>query len=171
MPKTENKVRAEKGLFHIAFEVNGEKKEFAAKTNETLLDLLRRYGLRGAKKGCDSGDCGSCTVLVDGKTALGCLMLAVQAHGRKVTTIEGLGSPTEPHPIQTAFVQAGAVQCGFCIPGMILATKALLDANPEPKEAEIRHALDGNLCRCTGYVKQVEAVQLAAKALKKQPKK
>ena len=168
--KTETKLKASKGVFKIGFEINGEKKEFSAGANETLLDLLRRSGLRGAKKGCDSGDCGSCTVLIDGKTALACLMLAVQAHGRKVTTIEGLGSPADPHPLQTAFVQAGAVQCGFCIPGMILATKALLDHNPAPTEAEIRHALDGNLCRCTGYVKQVEAVRLAAQALKKQPK-
>lgn len=174
MPKTAKKtnaITASKGLFPVNFELNGAQTEFQAKPNETLLDLLRRNGLRGTKKGCDSGDCGSCTILLDGKTALSCLMLGVQANGRKVTTIEGLGSPNAPHPIQTAFVQAGAVQCGFCIPGMILATKALLEKNPAPTEPEIRHALDGNLCRCTGYVKQVEAVQLAAQALKKQPKK
>ncbi|NLO91556.1 MAG: (2Fe-2S)-binding protein [Elusimicrobia bacterium] len=174
MPKTvkkSNAITASNGLFTVNFELNGVKTELLTKPGETLLDLLRRSGLRGTKKGCDTGDCGSCTIILDGKTALSCLMLAVQANGRKVTTIEGLGSPAEPHPIQTAFVQAGAVQCGFCIPGMILATKALLDKNPSPTEPEIRHALDGNLCRCTGYVKQVEAVQIAAQALKKQPKK
>ena len=137
---------------------------------DSLLDVLRREGFKGAKRGCETGDCGSCTVLLDGRPALACLLFAAQTHGRAVTTIEGLGTPADPHPIQEAFVTAGAVQCGFCIPGMILASKALLDEDPDPDEEAIRHALDGNLCRCTGYVKQVEAVRLAAKALQKKSK-
>ena len=151
-----------KGFFEITVTVNGEKKELSVKNGEFLLDALRRHGWKGTKKGCDTGDCGSCAVLLNGKPVLGCLAPAVTAHGGVITTIEGLGSVHNPHPLQTAFVEAGAVQCGFCIPGMILASKHLLDRTPDPTEAEIRKALDGNLCRCTGYVKQVEAVKNAA---------
>ncbi|MDD4005358.1 MAG: (2Fe-2S)-binding protein [Elusimicrobiaceae bacterium] len=154
------------GYFEIAFTLNGAEKTFRAGESETLIELLRREGYTGTKKGCDTGDCGSCTVLVDGRAALSCMMLAVSAHGTSVETIEGLGGPADPHPIQQAYVDSGAVQCGFCIPGMILVTKELLAANPDPAEPEIRHALDGNICRCTGYVKQVHAVKLAARALK-----
>jgi len=161
-----NAIESANGFFSITAEVNGRPLTLQVGEGEFLLDALRRHGLKGAKKGCETGDCGSCTILVDGQPMLSCLMLAVQAHGRKITTIEGLGTPRHPHPIQEAFVKAGAVQCGYCIPGMILATKALLDANPSPTEEEIRYGLDGNLCRCTGYVKQVEAVRDAARILK-----
>ncbi|MBI4350510.1 MAG: (2Fe-2S)-binding protein [Elusimicrobia bacterium] len=157
---------ADKGFFGISAAVNGEKKELSVRNAESLLDALRRHGWKGAKKGCDTGDCGSCAVLLNGKPVLGCLVPAVAAHGGEITTIEGLGSVHNPHPLQQAFVEAGAVQCGFCIPGMILSSKYLLDRIPDPTEAEIRKALDGNLCRCTGYVKQVEAVKNAAKRLK-----
>jgi len=159
-------LKAVGGSFEIVVNVNGSETPMRVRPDEYLLEALRRRGLKGAKRGCDTGDCGSCTVLLDGKPVLSCLVFAAQAHGRKVTTIEGLGDPAKPHPIQQAFVEAGAVQCGFCIPGMILTAKALLDKNPDPDEATVRRALDGNLCRCTGYVKQVEAVLLAAKKLR-----
>ncbi len=155
-----------KGFFEIELKVNGERTELSVKNSEFLLDALRRHGWKGTKKGCDTGDCGSCAVLLNGKTVLGCLTPAVSAHGGEITTIEGLGTVHNPHPLQKAFVEAGAVQCGFCIPGMILSSKHLLDRMPDPSEAEIRKALDGNLCRCTGYVKQVEAVKNAANKLK-----
>ena len=160
-----NMLEAKKGFFDITLTINGEFLELAVKNGEFLLDALRRHGWKSVKKGCDTGDCGSCTVRLDGNPVLGCLVPAVTAHGRAVTTIEGLGTVRKPHALQEAFVAAGAVQCGFCIPGMILSSKALLDAVPAPTEAEIRKALDGNLCRCTGYVKQVEAVKNAAKKL------
>ncbi|MBI5242215.1 MAG: (2Fe-2S)-binding protein [Elusimicrobia bacterium] len=166
MTKKRGVLKAVNGFIEITVNVNGADTALRVKAGEYLLDALRRHGFKGAKKGCDTGDCGSCTILLDGKPALSCLLFAAQAHGRKVTTIEGLGNPRRPHPIQQAFVEAGAVQCGYCIPGMILSAKALLDENPDPGEAEVRRALDGNLCRCTGYVKQVEAVLLAAKKLK-----
>ncbi|MDD5656465.1 MAG: (2Fe-2S)-binding protein [Elusimicrobia bacterium] len=153
-------------MIRIELRLNGERRELRVGAAESLLEALRREGLKGAKKGCDSGECGSCTVLLDGKPALACLLFAAQAHGREVLTIEGLGAPARPHPIQKAFVDAGAVQCGYCIPGMVLAAKALLDENPDPDEPAVRRALDGNLCRCTGYVKQVEAVRLAARRLR-----
>ncbi|MBI5209063.1 MAG: (2Fe-2S)-binding protein [Elusimicrobia bacterium] len=154
------------GRLDIVVNINGADKALRVAPGEYLLDALRREGYKGVKRGCDNGDCGTCTILLDGKPALSCMMFAAQAHRRRVVTIEGLGTPDRPHPIQRAFVETGAVQCGFCIPGMVLAAKALLDENPEPDETAIRRALDGNLCRCTGYVKQVEAVMLAAKKLK-----
>jgi putative selenate reductase molybdopterin-binding subunit len=124
----------------------------------TLLDVLRHNGYLGAKHGCQDGSCGTCAVLLDGQIIHACILLAAQADGRRVTTIEGLGTFDQPHPLQSAFVEAGAVQCGYCTPGMILAAKALLDENPHPTEAEVREALSGVLCRCTGYLKPVEAV-------------
>ena len=154
------------GMMRITVKINGRDRVMMVKPNEYLLDVLRREGFKGAKKGCDTGDCGSCTILMDGKPVLSCLLFAAQAHGRELTTIEGLGTPAKPHPIQRAFVETGSVQCGFCIPGMVLSAKALLDENPDPDETAVRRALDGNLCRCTGYVKQVEAVLLAAKKLR-----
>jgi aerobic-type carbon monoxide dehydrogenase small subunit (CoxS/CutS family) len=160
-------LEASKGRMEIEVRVNGEDRKFTIRPGELLLDLLRREGCKGVKKGCDNGDCGTCAVLLDGKPALSCLLFAAQAHRREVLTIEGLGTPRKPHPIQEAFVEAGAVQCGFCIPGMALAAKALLDEDPDPSEAAIRRALDGNLCRCTGYVKQVAAVRLAAEKIRK----
>lgn len=156
----------EDGMFTITLSVNGELGQMIVSRNESLVEALRHYGWKGTKKGCDTGDCGSCTVLLNDKPVLGCMMPAVAANGGNITTIEGLGTVRNPHPIQEAFVEAGAVQCGYCIPGMILSTKALLDRNPEPTEAEIRKALDGNLCRCTGYVTQVQAVNIAARKMK-----
>ena len=148
--------------------VNGEWKTASVKPETTLLELLREtWGLTGAKRGCDEGDCGACTVLLDGQPVNACLVLAVRVNGRKVTTIEGLGDEEQPHPLQTAFVQHGALQCGYCGPGMLLSAKALLDANPNPTEAEVRQGLSGNLCRCTGYSKIVEAVLSASRVMKK----
>ncbi|HAH07681.1 MAG TPA: (2Fe-2S)-binding protein [Elusimicrobia bacterium] len=168
MPKTKGRgvLKAVDGKIAVVININGVDKKLSVAPGEYLLDALRREGYKGAKKGCDNGDCGTCTVLLDGKPALSCMLFAAQAHGRKVVTIEGLGTTDKPHPIQQAFVESGAVQCGFCIPGMVLAAKALLDENPDPDETQVRRALDGNLCRCTGYVKQVEGVLLAAKKLK-----
>lgn len=154
--------RAAPRLLTIELTVNGERRRLHAAPADTLLDLLRKAGYASVKRGCDEGDCGSCSVLVDGVLMRACLLYAGQAHGRAVTTVEALGTARAPHPIQRAFVEAGAVQCGFCTPGMVLATYALLEQNPDPTEAEIRSALDGNLCRCTGYVKIFDAVRLAA---------
>ncbi|MCD4784420.1 MAG: (2Fe-2S)-binding protein [Candidatus Eremiobacteraeota bacterium] len=150
----------------IEITINGEKKVWDTKPSETLLDALRNHGYKSVKRGCDEGHCGACTVLVDGKAIKSCVMLAGQAHKRNIVTIEGIGTIDEPHPLQKAFVHTGGVQCGYCVPGMILSAKALLDENPVPTEEEIKTALDGNLCRCTGYVKQVEAVGLASKMMR-----
>jgi len=149
----------------LRFTVNEEPREIAVEPWWTLLDVLRdQLELTGAKKGCDRGDCGACTVLLDGSPIVSCTTLAVQAHGRRVTTIEGLMSEGQPHPLQQAFVDVGAVQCGFCTPGMVLAAKALLDENPSPTEDDVREAIAGNLCRCTVYAKIVEAVLSVAHA-------
>lgn len=150
----------------IQITVNGEIKQAAVETNTTLTQFLREdLELTGTKHGCGLGDCGACTVLLDGKPVNSCLVLAVQAAGREVLTIEGLAENGKLHPIQQAFVDHGAIQCGFCTPGMILSAKALLDANPKPTEQEIRTAISGNLCRCTGYQKIVEAITAASKAM------
>ena len=144
----------------IELKVNGEEYEVAIQPWRTLLEVLRNdLGLTGAKRGCDEGDCGACTVIIDGKTKLACLTLAIEAEGKEIETIEGLAKGGELHPIQEAFVEHGAIQCGFCTPGMILSAKALLEENPKPSEEEIRRGISGNLCRCTGYVKIVEAIQ------------
>jgi len=146
----------------IELTVNDQHHEIAVETHQTLTDLLRdQLGLTGTKKGCEMGDCGACTVILDGEPVNSCLVLAVQADGSRVITIPGLAPAGGLHPIQEAFVEAGAVQCGFCSPGMILSAKSLLDRNPKPDEGEIRSAIAGNLCRCTGYQKIVEAVQAA----------
>ncbi len=146
--------------------VNGEPVEAAVEPNRTLVQFLREdLGLTGTKHGCGLGDCGACTVILDGKPVNSCLVLAVQAAGCEVLTIEGLAENGELHPIQQAFVDNGAIQCGFCTPGTILSAKALLEANPKPTEREIRTAISGNLCRCTGYQKIVQAIQEAAKAV------
>ena len=148
----------------IKTNVNGKNISFTVDSNERLIDLLRnRMNLTGTKEGCGKGDCGSCVVIVDGKTVNACLMLAPQAQGKKIVTIEGLGSPEKLHPIQESFVEKGAVQCGFCIPGMIVTAKNFLDQNPNPTRQEIREAISGNLCRCTGYVKIVDAVRRAGR--------
>lgn len=149
----------------VQLTVNDEPREIAVEPWWTLLEVLRdQLELTGAKKGCDRGDCGACTVLLDGRPIVSCTTLAVQAHGRRVTTIEGLMRDGQPHPLQQAFVDAGAVQCGFCTPGMVLAAKALLDENPSPTEDDVREAIAGNLCRCTGYAKIVDAVLSVAYA-------
>ena len=147
----------------IEFSVNGRKVRLTLEGNETLLDCLRGYlGLTGTKKGCDQGDCGACTVLMDGRPVNSCLVLALEVAGKEITTIEGLRQGNKLHPLQQAFVDNDAVQCGFCTPGMILTAVALLNENPNPSEDEIRHYMQGNLCRCTGYGKIVQAIQKAA---------
>ncbi len=152
----------------IQLTVNGESVEAAVESNKTLLQFLREdLGLTGTKHGCGLGDCGACTVILDGKPVNSCLVLAVQANNREVLTIEGLVEDGNLHPVQQSFVEHGAVQCGFCSPGMILSAKALLEDNPKPDEKEIRTAISGNLCRCTGYQKIVEAIQSAAQTMEK----
>ncbi len=151
----------------IQITVNEDEHDLLVHPNRTLLDLLRYdLGLTGTKEGCDEGDCGACTVIVNGKVMASCLVLAVEVDGAAITTIEGLHQGDELHPIQQAFVDSGAVQCGFCTPGMILTTKALLDEIPDPSEEDIKHYLEGNLCRCTGYTKIIDAVNNAVQLLK-----
>jgi aerobic carbon-monoxide dehydrogenase small subunit len=150
----------------IRLTVNGEPVEAAVAQNQTLVQFLREdLGLTGTKHGCGLGDCGACTVILDGKAVNSCLVLAIQANGSEVLTIEGLAENGKLHPLQQAFVDKGAIQCGFCTPGMILSAKALLEEKPNPTELEIRTALSGNLCRCTGYQKIVEAIDDAAKVM------
>jgi carbon-monoxide dehydrogenase small subunit len=147
----------------ITFTINDELVSLAVEPHWTLLRVIRdELRLTGTKEGCGEGDCGTCTVLVDGKAVNSCLILAVDADGKTITTIEGLAQGGELHPLQKAFIEKGAVQCGFCTPGMILSAKALLDGNPHPSEEEIRSAISGNLCRCTGYVKVIEAIRSVA---------
>jgi len=143
----------------INLTINDQAYEIAIEPNKTLADMLR-YDLKltGTKKGCDTGDCGACTVILNGDAVNSCLVLAVQTDGAVIETIEGLATEEGLHPIQEAFVEKGAIQCGFCSPGMILSTKNLLDKNPNPTEAEIREGISGNLCRCTGYQKIFEAI-------------
>lgn len=149
----------------IKFNVNGDPISIEVEPQWTLLRTLRdELGLTGTKEGCGEGDCGACTVLVDGKAVPSCLVLAIDVDGRNVTTIEGVARGTELHPLQKAFLEKGAVQCGFCTPGMILTAKSLLNQNPCPSEEEIRFAIAGNLCRCTGYVKIVDAIETVAQA-------
>jgi len=153
----------------INLKINGETYELKVKPNILLLDLIRdKIGLTGTKRGCDTGECGACTVLIEGKPVNSCLVLAVEADGKNILTIEGLTKNGKLHPIQEAFIEEGAVQCGFCTPGMILSTKALLDTNPNPKEEEIKKAIAGNLCRCTGYTKIIKAIISAAKKITKE---
>jgi aerobic-type carbon monoxide dehydrogenase small subunit (CoxS/CutS family) len=147
----------------IQLEINGNTYSISVLPQRTLLEVLREdLGLIGTKEGCSEGECGVCTVLLDGSPVRSCLLLVVDVRGRKITTIEGLSKNGRLHPIQNAFIEHGAIQCGFCTPGMILSAKALLDENPSPTEEDIRVALSGNLCRCTGYVKIFKAVQAAA---------
>jgi len=147
----------------IAVTVNGERAEAEIWEGESLLYALReRFGLPGSKNACEQGECGSCSVLLDGELVCACLVLAAQADGHEIVTVEGLGAGDELHPVQQAYVDAGAVQCGFCTPGLVVATAALLQRVPEPSDYEIREALSGNLCRCTGYTKIFDAVRLAS---------
>ena len=153
--------------YHITINLNGTDREFTVEEQETLLHVLReRAGLTGAKKGCDLGECGACTVIMDGRAVNSCCVFAVSADGKRVETIEGIGTEEHPHPLQQAFIDAGAIQCGFCTPGMIMSTKGLLLQNPDPSEEEIRIALSGNICRCSGYVQILAAVQDAARTLR-----
>ena len=150
------------------FVVNGKPSEIMLESHMTLLEVLRdQMGLTGTKYGCGTGSCGACTVLVEGEPVLSCLTLAVTVRDKNILTIEGLAEGHTLHPIQKAFVDHGAIQCGFCTPGMILSTKALLDENPNPTRQEVKEALAGNLCRCTGYVKIIDAVLAAAKDIAK----
>src|SRR5512137_239584 len=151
----------------ITINVNGKQKRFDVEPHTLLLNLIRdEMSLTGTKYGCGIGECGACTVLLDGDAVLACMMLAVDADGHRVDTVEGLSDGNKLHPIQQAYLDEGAVQCGFCTPGFIMSTKALLDKNPNPDEAEIREYLNGNICRCTGYVNIVKAVQSAAVKMK-----
>ena len=151
----------------ITINVNGKQQRFDVEPHTLLLNLIRdEMNLTGTKYGCGIGECGACTVLLDGDAVLACMMLAVDADGHRVDTVEGLSSGDKLHPIQQAYLDEGAVQCGFCTPGFIMSTKALLDKNPNPNEAEIREHLNGNICRCTGYVNIVKAVQSAAAKMK-----
>lgn len=150
----------------IQLDINGKTYSLHVENNEILLNVIRdRLNLTGTKYGCGIGECGSCTVLVDGKPILSCQTLAVSMEGRKIVTIEGIGKPGALHPLQEAFIEEGAIQCGFCTPGMILAAKALLDRNPDPSNEDIKNALRGNFCRCTGYVSIVKAVRAAARKM------
>ncbi|WP_323785481.1 (2Fe-2S)-binding protein [Thalassovita sp.] len=148
---------------HVTTTVNGDTVEFLADPRETLLDCLRdRLGLTGSKEGCGTGDCGACSVMLDGRLVSSCLVLGVEAEGKTVDTIEGMASGDDLHPLQRKFIEHAALQCGFCTPGILVAAKALLDQNPDPSESEVRYWLAGNLCRCTGYDKIVNAVMDAA---------
>ncbi len=150
----------------ITITVNGEKRELEVTPYTRLLDLLREeLGLTGVKEGCGKGECGACTVIMNGELTASCLVPAPQADQAEIITVEGLGSKDKLHPVQESFVEAGAVQCGYCIPGMVLAGKRLLDENPQPTEKEVRYGLSGNICRCTGYAKIIDAVMLAADKL------
>jgi len=148
---------------HILFTLNGESAEVAFAPHKTLLEVLREdLGLTGTKHGCELGECGTCTVLVDGRSILSCLFLGLDAESRNVETVEGMAEGGRLHPLQDTFADTGAAQCGYCSPGFLLAAKELVDKNPKPTRDEIREALSGNLCRCTGYIKIYEAVELAA---------
>lgn len=147
----------------VTITVNGTPYETHIKSNETLLKVLRnRLGFTSVKSGCEAGECGACTVILDGKTVNSCMVLGVEADGSEIITIEGIGTGEELHPIQKAFIEHGAIQCGFCTPGMILTAYDLLKRNPEPTEEEIKKAISGNLCRCTGYVQIIEAIKAAS---------
>ena len=150
----------------LQLRVNGETQEVATEINKTLLEVLREdMGLTGTKHGCELGECGTCAVLVDGAPVLSCLMLGVEAVNTAIVTVEGMTQDGRPHPLQKTFADLGAAQCGYCIPGILLTAKALLDKTPQPTRNEIRQALSGNLCRCTGYTKILQAVELAAKEI------
>lgn len=153
------------GKIMLRLKVNGELREVATEGSKTLLEVLREeMGLTGTKHGCELGECGTCAVLLDGDPVLSCLVLGVEAEDAEIMTVEGMMQDGKPHPLQKTFAALGATQCGYCIPGVLLTAKALLDKNPQPSRDEIREALSGNLCRCTGYTKILQAVELAAKS-------
>jgi len=154
--------------FLVSTKINGDAVQFACPTDESLLDSLRnRAGLTGVKEGCGTGDCGACSITLDDRLVCSCLVLAAEADGREVGTVEGLSDGMKLHPLQEKFIEHAALQCGICTPGFLISAKALLEKNPKPSEREIRFALAGNLCRCTGYDKIVRAVQAAAKEMRK----
>lgn len=154
-------------LVHVTTKVNGDEAEFLCEPRETLLDCLRdRLGLTGSKEGCGTGDCGACSVTIDGRLVSSCLVLGVEAEGKDIRTIEGMSTGEELHPLQRKFIEHAALQCGFCTPGILVAAKALLEKDPDPSEEDIRYWLAGNLCRCTGYDKIIRAVQDAAKEMR-----
>lgn len=156
----------------VSTTINGDLVEFACPPEESLMTALRdRIGLTGVKEGCGTGDCGACSVTLDGQLVCSCLVLGVEARGRKITTVEGMADGDKLHPLQANFIEHAALQCGICTPGFLVAAKALLDRNPNPSETEIRYALAGNLCRCTGYDKIVRAVQSSAKEMREAAKK
>ena len=151
---------------HVTCTINGDPVEFLGDSGQTLLDALRdEVGLTGAKEGCGTGDCGACSIVMDGRLLCSCLVLAPEAEGRNISTVEGMASGDDLHPLQQCFLDGAALQCGVCTPGVLVAAKALLDRNPDPTETEIRYGLAGNLCRCTGYDKIVRAVQAAAASI------
>ena len=150
-------------LRHVQTNINGDQADFLCEPRQSLLEVLRDVlGMTGTKEGCNDGNCGACTVVLDGRIVNSCLVLAVEVHGREITTIEGLASPEGLHPLQQAFLEHAALQCGFCTPGLIMSAKALLDQEPRPDERRVRHWLAGNLCRCTGYDKIIRAVMAAS---------
>jgi carbon-monoxide dehydrogenase small subunit len=152
---------------YVSTTINGEAAEYLCEPQQTLLDVLRDVvGLTGSKEGCASGDCGACSVLIDGTLVCSCLVLGVEAEGKSITTVEGIAQGEKLHPVQQKFLEHAALQCGFCTPGLIVASKALLDANPNPTETEARYWLAGNLCRCTGYDKVIRAVLDAAAVMR-----
>ena len=146
----------------IELTINDQARTIVIEPTDLLIDVLRREGYVSVKRGCDEGTCGACTIILNGRVVKSCILLAAQAHERKITTIEGVGTREHPHPLQQAFVDEGAIQCGFCIPGLLLSAKALLDKNHSPTKDEVKIALDGNLCRCTGYSGQIKAILSAA---------
>jgi carbon-monoxide dehydrogenase small subunit len=153
-------------MINIRFTVNSKVYEIAVRPSQTLLDVIREdLGLTGTKEGCGLGECGACTVIMNGKTVNSCLVLAAEADGKEITTIEGLADGDKLHPVQQAFLDEGGLQCGFCTPGMIMSAKALLDENPDPSEDEIRHGIAGNLCRCTGYTKIFQSIKTASRMI------
>ena len=161
--KSKSKRTARKRKVHLTLRVNGEDQEVAFAPHKTLLEVLREdMALTGTKHGCELGECGTCTVIVDGEPVLSCLLLGLECEGREITTVEGLSGAAGPHPLQTAFADLNAAQCGYCTPGFLCTAKALIDENPKPSRDEIKDRLSGNLCRCTGYLKIYEAVERAA---------
>jgi carbon-monoxide dehydrogenase small subunit len=152
---------------HVVATVNGDRREFLCETGQTLLQVLRdELALTGSKEGCGTGDCGACSVVVDGRLVCSCLMLGVEAHGKSIETVEGMAQGGQLHPLQRAFIEHAALQCGICTPGFLVAARALLERNPDPSEEEVRLWLAGNLCRCTGYTKIVDAVRAAGREMR-----
>lgn len=164
MSETKSEVRGLSGKQLLSLRVNGEDHQVASYVTRSLLEVLREeLNLTGTKHGCELGECGTCTVLVDGEPVYSCLMLGLESEGKEITTVEGLSQGGRPHPLQQAFSDLSAAQCGYCIPGILLTARSLLDKNPHPSRKEIEDGLAGNLCRCTGYTKIIEAVELAVR--------